>query len=246
MAVDALTRFINVSDGDTFRDTSTLIVKNVWNSFRLRFDYATRTFSVYVNGNVAASGLRFATGANSVFGDADIFNDNRVDPAGNDTAHFDNFTVRVAEPTAAVSGTVLLENYAAPAGTPISFLFRPTDNTPTFTRNATLSATGEFQIADVPRKNYIVHVDGAKWLARNVAVNATTGNVSGLLIELRGGDANGDNIVDVDDLSALITAFDADPNSANWNSSADFDGNQIVDVDDLAILIRNFDAEGDA
>jgi hypothetical protein len=79
-----------------------------------------------------------------------------------------------------------------------------------------------------------------------VTVNTTVGDVSGLNVLLKGGDADNDNVVSVDDLSLFIQAFDADPSSSNWNENADFNCNDLVDVDDLSIFIRNFDMEGDA
>ena len=63
---------------------------------------------------------------------------------------------------------------------------------------------------------------------------------------LRGGDANNDNTVAINDLAALIAAFDAGPASPNGNEGvADFTCDDIVDVNDLALLIQNFDLSGD-
>lgn len=246
MAVDALTRFVNVSDGDTYRDTATLVTRNAWNSFRLRFDYAARTFSAYVNGVAAATGLRFGSLANNTFGDADLFNDNRINPAGNDSAYFDNLVVAEVAPTAALSGIIHLEEVTVVAGTPVTFAFRQSDGTPLFTRSATLSADGGFSIADLPRQNYLIQMKGAKWLAKNIVANMTVGNVTGLSVSLKAGDANNDNSADVLDLDALIQAFDTVPGDLNWNGgAADFNCDGSTDVLDLDLLLRNFDLNGD-
>lgn len=144
-----------------------------------------------------------------------------------------------------VSGVVTLEGCANPAQA-ITMEFRPTDGSPAFTRPVTLAANGSFTLTDVPRRNYKVHVKGAKWLAKNVIVSASTGDITNVALLLKAGDANDDNIVDVEDLNRLILAFDADPTAPNWNQGvADFNCDDLVSVDDLALLIRNFDAEGD-
>jgi hypothetical protein len=140
---------------------------------------------------------------------------------------------------------VALENCLA-ADQSLTFDFRSSDGSTRFTRTVTPVSNGSFSLYDVLPGNYTVHIKGGKWLAENVAVDATNGDVSGVDVFLRGGDANDDNVVNVDDLAALIVAFDADPTYPNWNDGvADFDCNDIVDVDDLHILILNFDRQGD-
>jgi hypothetical protein len=144
-----------------------------------------------------------------------------------------------------LSGTLTLENCAS-AAQPITFTLRPTAGGQTFSRTVTPAANGTYTLANIPGANYTVHIKGMKWLAKNLSVNCTSGDVSGLNLTLLGGDANNDNIVDLEDLAAFIEAFDADPVAANWNDGvADFNCDNVVSVDDLDILIRNFDAEGD-
>ncbi|MCS6775458.1 MAG: dockerin type I domain-containing protein, partial [Chloroherpetonaceae bacterium] len=65
-------------------------------------------------------------------------------------------------------------------------------------------------------------------------------------VTLLGGDANGDDAVDVLDLAELITAFDSSDGDPNWNEGiADFNYDGTVDVFDLAILVQNFDQTGE-
>jgi hypothetical protein len=145
---------------------------------------------------------------------------------------------------ATVTGDITLEA-ATRADVPLTFTFRPTDNSGNIVRIVTPAADGTYSVS-VPQKAYNVHIKGSKWLSEVITVDASGGDVSGRDATLRGGDATGDNFVDVDDLSALVASFDADPSAPNWNNGvADFDLNDIVDVDDLSMLIRNFDAEGD-
>src|SRR5262249_42587732 len=70
----------------------------------------------------------------------------------------------------------------------IEFTFRPTDNSGTFSRMITLNADGTFSIANLPHNVYTVHIKGPKWLAKNVSVDTTNGNVSGVMATLLGGD----------------------------------------------------------
>jgi hypothetical protein len=93
----------------------------------------------------------------------------------------------------------------------------------------------------------MLHIKGAKWLAANVSTDARNGDVPGVNVLLKAGDANNDNLISVDDLALLIQSFDADPAAPHWlEGVADFNCNNIVEVDDLALLIQFFDEEGDA
>lgn len=150
-------------------------------------------------------------------------------------------------PMVSISGALTLEDLiyeAAPQE--ITFTLRPTDNSGDITRTLSVWPNGLFMLTDVPRKNYVLHIKGAKYLAKNVTVNASEGNVSNVAAFFAAADANGDNSVDVFDLDALIRAFDSTPTDSNWNPNADFNGDGSVDVFDLDLLIRNFDMSGDS
>jgi hypothetical protein len=168
-------------------------------------------------------------------------------------ADYGNITVKLVR---TVSGTVDLEDCVNMAGAVVRFTFDPVGDGIPITQTATLDSAGAFSLPSVPAGNYTVRVKGDRWLAKNVTVNTTSGDVSGVNVgTLRGGDADDSNTVDVDDLDLFIQAFDAeqdtdpgtpgDQSSPNWNPRADFNCSGIVDVDDLDIFIRNFDASGD-
>jgi uncharacterized membrane protein len=151
-------------------------------------------------------------------------------------------------PAANVSGMITLESIV-PTATPqsLTLTFRPADNSGDIVKNVSVGSNGAFSVTGIPRKAYTLHIKGSKWLAKNVAVNASNGDVANVNATLLGGDADNNNLVDVEDLAVLIASFDAAPSDPNWNNGkADFDCNDIVDVEDLALLIRNFDADGDA
>jgi hypothetical protein len=148
--------------------------------------------------------------------------------------------------TVSISGTLTLENIASTAlAQPITFTFRPVDNSAVIVRTFSFLASGPFSVPGLPKKNYTLHVKGAKWLAVNVSADASRGNISGVTAHLKAGDANDDNRMDVLDLVLLIQAFDSIDGASNWNEDADFNCDGSVDVLDLDLLIRNFNRAGD-
>ena len=79
-------------------------------------------------------------------------------------------------------------------------------------------------------------------------MDATTSSVGGVNRTLLNGDVDNNNIVDVDDLTLLLFAF----NTAKGDGSglyeaypmADLDLNGKIDVDDLTDLLFNFNISG--
>lgn len=145
-----------------------------------------------------------------------------------------------------ISGQITLQNAVNPVQA-VTCVLTPTDGTPSLTRTVTLNQDGSFTLSNIPANKYDVSIKGSKWLAKVVSVDGTNGDVTGINATLLAGDANNDNFVDVFDLEALITAFDATPEASDWNDGvADFNCDNSVDVLDLDLLIQNFDKEGDA
>jgi len=73
----------------------------------------------------------------------------------------------------------------------------------------------------------------------------TGGNVSGVAVPLKGGDANNDNAVDIGDLLILITSYNQQQNVGNYNANADFNSDGANDIADLLLLIGNYNQLGD-
>jgi serine-type D-Ala-D-Ala carboxypeptidase/endopeptidase len=152
-------------------------------------------------------------------------------------------------PAARITGQVALES-AVQAEQPMEFEFEPTDGSSGFTRVQTLLAsategTGTFDLGGIPKGRYTLRVKGTKWLAKNVTIDCSNGNVSGVTVALLGGDANGDNSVDVLDLDVLIQTFDQCVSEPGYDDRADFNSDGCTDVLDLDLLVRYFDAQGD-
>ena len=147
-----------------------------------------------------------------------------------------------------VAGKITLQDVVNSAQT-ITMEFRPVDGTEPFDRTTTLDASGKYMIDNIPAKKYVVHIKGRKWLARNIVVDATSGNVDNAHALLRAGDVNDSsasfNAVDLDDLGDLANAFNTAPGDSLWNASADLNCDGSVDITDLGLLALNFNAVGD-
>ena len=52
------------------------------------------------------------------------------------------------------------------------------------------------------------------------------------------GDANGDGVVDINDLSVVLTNYDKST-GMNW-STGDFNGDGKVDINDLSVVLTNY------
>ncbi len=70
-----------------------------------------------------------------------------------------------------------------------------------------------------------------------------------IVTDLKTGDVNGDDLVNVGDLQALAIAWASTcataPPGSNWDSCADFNNDRYVNVGDLQILIANWDSQSD-
>ncbi len=146
-----------------------------------------------------------------------------------------------------VSGTVTLQACLASAlsAQPVTFEFRnPTNGAVQFQRTITLAAGGAYSLANIPSGSYNVGIKAPKWLRKVVSCNASAGNVAGLNATLLAGDANNNNVVDVDDLTVLLNVYNTAAGDGIYLAAADFDGNGTVNVDDLTILLNNYNTAG--
>ena len=50
-------------------------------------------------------------------------------------------------------------------------------------------------------------------------------------------DLNGDRVIDLQDLAALLAAYLSTPDDPNWNPEADFNGDGVIDLSDLSQLL---------
>ncbi len=129
----------------------------------------------------------------------------------------------------------------------VDFTFRPTTGT-SFTRTATLNVSGSFgnySLAGILIGTYTVSIKGAKWLRKNIAVDARTGNVTNANATLLAGDANNDNAADISDLLLLIAHYNQVSPNAGYSDAADFNCDGVDDIADLLLLVANYTKQGD-
>jgi hypothetical protein len=85
-----------------------------------------------------------------------------------------------------------------------------------------------------------LYIRGPKWLTKRILVEKCPNKLT-----LIGGDCNGDNRIDWDDVDILALAFYSTPKDSNWDSRADLDCNEHIDDFDADILFRNWWKTGD-
>jgi hypothetical protein len=110
------------------------------------------------------------------------------------------------------------------------------------------TGTGSFVFTHVPPGNYILYIHRPGYLARTMAVTATSGSGTtvvmppdGNIFELWAGDCNNDNSVNALDTSILNGAFDAEYGvSPAYIPQADLNADGIIDAIDRALLNANF------
>ena len=164
--------------------------------------------------------------------------------------HYDDLSFTTPTTSANVSGQLTLEGIAANAlAKPFSFEFRPTDGSAAFVQTVQVGPNGAFILTGVPKKAYTLHIKGAHYLATNIGVDATAGDVSSANAGLSAGDINGDNRVDTLDFGLLVNVYGDSYNPVNPSApsaalAADLNGDGTVDVLDFGLLVNNYGATG--
>ncbi len=144
-----------------------------------------------------------------------------------------------------VSGTVVLPSELAsvPLNRPLTLTFVPTTGDP-IVQTVTPDANGSFTSAAVPAGSYRVIARTDFTLSDASTVDLSDGSVTGLSVNLRGGDATNDNAVDIADLLLLIGAYNKTSADPEFLAAADFDFDNANDIADLLILIGNYNQLG--
>ena len=212
---------------------------------------ATVPYAPFLNGTAGESGSGTATFADfaglSAQGDWVL---NIADLASLLSGSYTGFSITVTPITSSVSGVITLDSISpdAPKQT-ITFTFRPVGGGADVVKTANIGPDGDYTITGLDRKAYTLHIKGAKYLASNVAVDLTNGNVTGINATLTAADANNDNNVDTADFGALVNAYGnaydvndplADPNLI----AADFNFDGSIDTGDFGILVNSYGGVG--
>lgn len=75
---------------------------------------------------------------------------------------------------------------------------------------------------------------GGSYLGAGVACSPTACSASCV------GDVNGDGVIDLSDLTALLSGFGSGTGDPSYNAAADFDHNGLIDLSDLTTLLSAF------
>jgi hypothetical protein len=141
-----------------------------------------------------------------------------------------------------VTGCIELEKLARNAGRQsVTLTFLDTADPLQFELRVTHAGQVHFRLRP---GRYVAVARGAKWLAQRVEI-AVVGSHTTFRLLLPGGDANGDNRVDWDDLDILADAFYTRPGMVHWDARADLDCDDDVDDDDADIMFFNLNRYGD-
>ena len=172
---------------------------------------------------------------------------NTLTTSWNTTTGSDNMRVIIAA-LVNVSGRITLQSVVNSIQQ-IAFTFRPTSGS-SFTRTILLNTDGSYSLSNLPAGNYTVSIKGAKWLRKNISVNASIGNVTNANSVLLAGDTNNDNFADVADLLFIINHYNQQKNTpvnnSNYLEAADFNCDDVNDVADLLLIIGNYNKHGDS
>jgi hypothetical protein len=112
-------------------------------------------------------------------------------------------------------------------------------STPILDQIVTTDEYGHFTV-EVPPGTYRIKVKNSQSLINARTVTLTAGQNIVDMGQLRVGDVNADNIVDITDYSLLVGSFLAQPGDAGYNPNTDFNVDGITDISDYSILVSNF------
>jgi hypothetical protein len=252
----------NVTDAGTFDfvlDPGT--INNTWNATHGLVTYdavniggafnvssPVCTVNFRSNGNAGTSGLDF------IYIPADAAT--TVTLAGSDILNW----------ASVVNGTVEVEvDVGATLEGHVSFIGRGSNNTKwielfnvtlfepgnlsnvLWTGNATTNDTGVFTISGLTAGTYDIRIKNWTCLSElNTNVTLTTGNTT--VIDFgttREGDSNGDNKINILDISLFISAYGSSEGEPDWNPHCDFNRDGHVNILDAVALAGNYGESGD-
>jgi hypothetical protein len=148
-----------------------------------------------------------------------------------------------AAPGAAISGTVALDQFTGALPATIEIDVRDSANVSIGVQTVTLGPGGAFSVNIPGAGHYILSTKFRTGLRRNVAVDATGGNVSGVSITLLNGNVDAsDNVVNLADFLILAANYEVSPIA---DPMTDLNGDGACDLQDFLILAANYEVAGD-
>ena len=113
-----------------------------------------------------------------------------------------------------------------------------------FTRTVVPNASGAFTLSRILPQNYQVRVKSLYSLSRTVPLNATPSSTVSFSSTLVAGDIDGNNLVDLTDVIALLNAYGASVGQSQYVVGADLNQSGGVDLTDLLGLLNNYGMTG--
>ena len=129
----------------------------------------------------------------------------------------------------------------------VTFTFRAADGTPDTTITILVPASGAYSLIGFPDTAGILHIKPDKYLAVNLPVDLSGGDMAGINATFDPGDADNNNRVDVLDFGILINAYGSAANDpvSGYDPNADFNGDGVVDVLDFGLFTSSNGQQGD-
>ncbi len=112
-----------------------------------------------------------------------------------------------------------------------------------YTLTRTVSPSGEFSFLVEPDA-YVLHLKSDRYLGLNDLADAMLGDAALGLLPVKAGDVDGNNTINVDDLTLLLNAYNTTSASPQYAPFADFNLNGSIDVDDLTALLNSYNVTG--
>ncbi|MBK8024992.1 MAG: hypothetical protein IPK19_27155 [Chloroflexi bacterium] len=120
-----------------------------------------------------------------------------------------------------------------------------TGGAPVFHGAVTTDDVGVFFLCLTPG-DYRMRVQGASSLARVVEILLTAGDNTVIVPELVSGDANQDNVVNINDFSMLAAAFGLTSDGPGFDARADFNADGVINISDFSLLASSFGQSGES
>ena len=161
-------------------------------------------------------------------------------PAKASTTNF-TWNVSDAQSTGSMTINVTSQGRSDHNGTHSVAMYLLSDlTTPAHTYTPTSNASGQMSVAGFAPGTYKVVVKRAGYLQRVQEMTLTSGTQSATFDQLLGGDINGDNVINLPDLSLLSSGF------GQSGQASDINGDGNTSLPDLSLLSANFSISGES
>lgn len=154
---------------------------------------------------------------------------------GDANGAYDIFVRVFSRDSAELSGVLQLTGATKPYGKPV--YFRVLIDGEHYDPQVNLGPAGEFSFV-LPRKAVELSAKAGPWLRKTLLVDLRGGDQVGVVMACIAGDATGDNVVDLGDVSAVLLGW--------GGAAADLNLDSVADLFDLSITLTNFGLAGDS